>query len=1202
MFKIRKFKLGCLAFSLYLLIIPLLNGLEANVIVIRDENNDVVFRITENGNLEGTAIQSKAVITPQSNDLLIRTELEEQMLFTSSAIKIGGIKKKLEGLDADIADGLYFRNTEAEPNKQVQAALTETEEDLLARGHFGYKAVPLTSSGGKTNHPVLFVHGIWGSAATSGDITPFVLYHLTEAPVMTTYIKEKNFNKCTVKFNLKFTLRTSGGRVFDDVTDIELIPFTPPSGIENISVRASYEISNNSIQYIIYDGGNPWREGTVDMQRYFDNLAYSIINSKDAVVSDELISYIDGSAQDYLAKKLNLNTAFSEDNPSGGVNSNGLYFYSSRRAVIEGSTVKYWVLDGSVKPDWNAAIDKYGQANQLVDRMKEVLDNHYGVDAWKGNPEAVIDLVCHSQGGLVARLAAYHSNSQSLDNPINHINRIITLGTPHWGSAVPTESSRLRAGNPDDGDKKYPTLASTINLLLGVNGPSDIINIDKFLLPPEVTAALGLAFQIGVPIVGSFIDNLKVTGNILGPYTFSGTLKIIGLIATPFGAIPKAVVEVPLKFSGDFAKDAREELLFMHKDGQHLAWKDQPNSIIMKMVRDVVYPVRWSTNDPIYETHLHSPAARDFFGSSFDIYRPQLYEEAIKYTLIGSLIGVPSVLLVVKEIFNKLNPKLDDFKQALVSLDNEWCNGGDVVVETFSQKGVNLGTGFDPAENPAFSVKSFSSIQYQNKITHTDMTKLNPGYSWEKRQCFDIARELGVFAGEPEPPGDPGGYLPDGALAQSSFDSSGGTISILFTNNSEHILGGFTAEYYVTADSALQPELSIINGAGIPVTMEKCTGNIYKVLFNASGVVLEPGGTFPDSGLMEFDLSYFTGTPWNNNDDYSFIHYGEDETLRNNLHIVVRDTSGRIISGYAPDSAAIRRMSLPACVVFSKERADWNVPQVLTRPSLALENNGSSEISEIQLHYYFKTSSLPVLTVDLQEYADSAVVTLDTLGEEFYAVRIAFWGIILHPGDRIDGINFEISNLDAALWDFQDDPSFVGSDTLVSSPKILALGGDLNRIWGMYLNEIAESYGPFYVWLEASESSVVPEISRPRIRLLNEGTDTLKSFKIYYYFSTEDSRIPVCDVISAPGCSVRVENLSADQYRIVFECIDANIPPGEDYFPDDSGIIVELKYGDMTRWERSNDYSAEGLCEFWSDTKRIVVEDMSGKVLWGVKP
>ena len=113
---------------------------------------------------------------------------------------------------------------------------------------------------------------------------------------------------------------------------------------------------------------------------------------------------------------------------------------------------------------------------------------------------------------------------------------------------------------------------------------------------------------------------------------------------------------------------------------------------------------------------------------------------------------------------------------------------------------------------------------------------------------------------------------------------------------------------------------------------------------------------------------------------------------------------------------------------------------------------------------------------------------------------------------------------------------------------------------------------------------------------------TLESFRIYYYFSTEDGEVPVCDVISALGCVVTVENISGNQYRVVYECVDANLEPGEEYFPNSDGIIVELHYDDMNDWDSSNDYSAEVLDNSWTDTKRIVVEDMSRNVLWGEKP
>jgi hypothetical protein len=70
------------------------------------------------------------------------------------------------------------------------------------------------------------------------------------------------------------------------------------------------------------------------------------------------------------------------------------------------------------------------------------LGSFYGSSSWQNSVDKKIVLVCHSQGGLIARNLFREYTSTSLTNPVNHIAKIVTIGTPHkgseWAKPIPT--------------------------------------------------------------------------------------------------------------------------------------------------------------------------------------------------------------------------------------------------------------------------------------------------------------------------------------------------------------------------------------------------------------------------------------------------------------------------------------------------------------------------------------------------------------------------------------------------------------------------------------------------------------------------------------------------------------------------------------------------------------------------------------------
>jgi pimeloyl-ACP methyl ester carboxylesterase len=72
-------------------------------------------------------------------------------------------------------------------------------------------------------------------------------------------------------------------------------------------------------------------------------------------------------------------------------------------------------------------------AEELYNRIIEVLNKYYGSN-WQNNQDSKIVLVCHSQGGLLTKLLFNTKKENSLSNPMAHIERVISLGSPFRGS------------------------------------------------------------------------------------------------------------------------------------------------------------------------------------------------------------------------------------------------------------------------------------------------------------------------------------------------------------------------------------------------------------------------------------------------------------------------------------------------------------------------------------------------------------------------------------------------------------------------------------------------------------------------------------------------------------------------------------------------------------------------------------------------
>jgi hypothetical protein len=156
-------------------------------------------------------------------------------------------------------------------------------------------------------------------------------------------------------------------------------------------------------------------------------------------------------------------------NPSTKMNHNGIEFYNSVEYRSNGNPVcsltdlpddatsplldpfATLVYTNGVNTDSHTGwtdnhverVYQLGQTEQVYKKMTAVLNEYFS--DWKTNRDRTLDIVCHSQGCLATRSAISTFRSSNIDNPINHINSIVSVNSPAIGSALALDGSGVHS-------------------------------------------------------------------------------------------------------------------------------------------------------------------------------------------------------------------------------------------------------------------------------------------------------------------------------------------------------------------------------------------------------------------------------------------------------------------------------------------------------------------------------------------------------------------------------------------------------------------------------------------------------------------------------------------------------------------------------------------------------------------------------------
>lgn len=470
--------------------------------------------------------------------------------------------------------------------------------------------------------------------------------------------------------------------------------------------------------------------------------------------------YLSGSAPDILARTQNI------DNSEANINKNGIYFYQAPGRFKDSGEWEEFGLE------WDGKNASNSQSRKLYQQLISVLDEFYGadeIDGWKNHSEEVIDLVTHSQGGLVVREMLRGVRAQGKDligpqNAANHIGKIITVDTPHFGS-------ELAVANTEDIESEFPSLKLVI----------DDLDAQEKGTPEEhdlITAKLDLHwYSYASRVAIESIDGYTKIFGTDGPQAILGALfPVAGILGWAYGATTDWATDFTLTVKGPYVGEyvpeifvdavgpynptiklgpiktmdsVSQEVRRIRRLGAHL---DKNSSFMQKLIDK--YPQRPDGSN-VEILPLYSPSTKRFLADL--LY--SLGEEADKLCeendesegcfAAGSYFKTYAMKMAEKQgVAEITDVDFDDtLWNALIDVQDNWLSQSDVAVTEYSQKFQDPGV-YGISSDLIPELKNPRSYMYHDALApwedvlHMPVKNMNDGST---RQGLDISCALDFY-------------------------------------------------------------------------------------------------------------------------------------------------------------------------------------------------------------------------------------------------------------------------------------------------------------------------------------------------------------------------------------------------------------------------------------------------------------------------
>ena len=172
---------------------------------------------------------------------------------------------------------------------------------------------------------------------------------------------------------------------------------------------------------------------------------------------------------------------------------------------------------------------RYGTALvRLIAFIRKLAEHKQKLSGHKNQAIPKVNIIAHSMGGLIVREAV--QRSYAMGEPPEHINKIVTLGTPHQGISFQVLKDWIGIGAAEELEQFNPKRQSD---------PENPVGFNKFAehFPPERTlTVVGTNYRTYGPAIASWLNRAFSVAGEFGPnYNRSD-----GLVKQTFAQLPGA--------------------------------------------------------------------------------------------------------------------------------------------------------------------------------------------------------------------------------------------------------------------------------------------------------------------------------------------------------------------------------------------------------------------------------------------------------------------------------------------------------------------------------------------------------------------------------------------------------------------------------------------------------------------------------------
>lgn len=423
--------------------------------------------------------------------------------------------------------------------------------------------------------------------------------------------------------------------------------------------------------------------------------------------------YEQGSLPDVIARDQKLNVS------KQGINSNGLYFFTAPYKKSGKTYVQ-------ALPHWKDGDSKQSISYALYLYLEKVLNAHYGT-SWKTDDSKQIDLVAHSQGGLVIRemLRGLRANSKRYPsgkgNPANHIRRVVTVNTPHFGSELADDYGNIQKSKPAvaafvkeiQNQKKREKNGDRYEnrTLLSANVKKDLVEFFKKGAGKDISASmlkeLGIGNTASKVLANIFIPTDRILAGLLGTST-DVDVKLLGSYVGDFKlkTTYKYLFGLKKKTSTkkiNFLKPLRDTLWAWHVDGAHLATH---SSFISKLSKEG-YPKRPDGTNvqmrPMYSSDMRG--LRNYFMNQLSAGSSKFCkssDDAEKSACLSVTNFINALLYKSQGVKLKNIKGIEPWLNFYNNLLEEWLGSSDLLVTAYSQQFMDKKQKFGPKYQKEF--------------------------------------------------------------------------------------------------------------------------------------------------------------------------------------------------------------------------------------------------------------------------------------------------------------------------------------------------------------------------------------------------------------------------------------------------------------------------------------------------------------------